>query len=139
MSGPEIEDSPLVIARLDSSLPRDKDFWIDPDDIRYDDEGIPQPHFSVQEVAKCFFARSPSWVRHLDRRGKVEGWEDGFFVLDNEPIDPIRTKSGMRVYSLSDIEKMAHALVDNRKIDGTHFERVITVVQVLGREYGVIR
>jgi hypothetical protein len=90
------------------------------------------PNFAVQETATTFFGRSPDWLRWRYRaddpkRSKVR-FPNGYFVLDDEVLDPKTTPSGARYYTLADIEKMAYALHDNAVLDGTQLACVLNII-----------
>lgn len=148
-----------------------------------------KPHYTVSELAKFFFGRSPHWIRWRER--------EGYFVLDGDPecehrkllgmdIDPAtgeptvpkyettfidqvqnakgkwvevrdeegalairrvctqcggqsvgthRTDQGFRYYTLSDIEKMAHALASRDAIDGSQFGQTLLLVKTSAQIY----
>lgn len=83
------------------------------------------PQFTVSEVAKVFFGRSSHWVRWLEGQGG--------FVLDGEVVGTARTAKGARVYDLSDIEKMTHALAQQGKINGAQAANALLIVQTIAR------
>lgn len=81
-----------------------------------------EPTFSVSEVGKVFFARSPHWVRWRERKGD--------FVLDGVDVSGDRADGGARRYNLADIEKMAHALAQHGSIDGAQLNIALLMVQL---------
>lgn len=101
---------------------------------------LPTPNFSVSEVAKVFFAQDPDWLRW--RLKKSKGNPHGFFVLDGKPIPERRTdngtKDGFRYYTLSDIEKMAHALAQNGGISGARLMHIMGIIKNMLKLYGHI-
>ena len=112
-----------------------------------------QPHFTVSEVAKFFFARSPHWVRWRQ--------DKGYFVLDGKPVGVHRKvpkksarpgeeddgldytivnggNEGSRIYTLEDVEKMAYALADMQAIPGEKLRQVLRLVDAQARLWGYI-
>lgn len=95
-----------------------------------------QPLFSVSEVSKTFFGRSPHWIRWL------EG--EGAFMLDGEKVGDRRkpggkkNEVGARVYNLSDIEKMAHALASKGHINGAQLANALVIIQAIARIWGFV-
>lgn len=89
-----------------------------------------EPTFSVSEVGKFFFARSSHWVRLLER--------DGFFEFRGEAVGNRRTSQGVRVYSLSDVEKMARALAEHDRIDGLQLRHALQLVYSEAKLWGYI-
>jgi DNA-binding transcriptional MerR regulator len=59
-------------------------------------------------------------------------------VLNGLLLEPKRTEKGNRYYTLADIERMAHALVQNNAIDGDQLNVVIQLVLLEARLYHVI-
>lgn len=115
------EPSYEVVFR-DPDIPADRLMFegIDPD-------GSPQ--FRVSEVARVFFARSSHWVRYCEN--------ENFFTLDGEVVATRRTPEGARTYNLLDIEKMAHALAQNDRIDGETLHRVLSIIRLVGEVHKV--
>lgn len=107
------------------------------------DEGIPEdhlifegvdvtegPHFTISEVAKFFFGRSPHWIRWRERGGK--------FVFDGEQVGTQRTPKGARLYDLADVEKMAHALAEGDHIDATQLSNILKLVLIEATIWGYL-
>lgn len=99
-----------------------------------------KPYYSVQEVSKFFFGRSPHWLRWRylsdQRVSKVTGQitkaakhPDGFFILDGEPLVPKTSLSGYRWYTLADVERMAAALGQTGIIDGLEVSAITSLVR----------
>ena len=86
------------------------------------------PLFVVSDVSRIFFARSDHWLRWRERQGKFE--------LDGQPLIPERNESGFRKYTLSDIEKMAHALASQGKISGERLQQVLATVKAVAVIHG---
>lgn len=131
--------TPTAVVRDDLNPPDpDQEFWVNDEDCARDKKtGFPVPHYSVQDAAKVFFARSPDWLRWREKP-KLPDHPDGFFVLNGEKIEGKRTEAGARIYSLADIERMAHALAQNDALDGLTLTKVIMLVKWQARLYGVI-
>jgi len=98
------------------------------------------PYYSVQEVAKFFFGRTPHWLRWRylsdERVSKKTGeitiparHPDGFFILDGEVLEPKKSISGYRWYTLADIERMAAALGQTGAIDGLEVSAITALVR----------
>lgn len=105
------------------------DTRIDPDQMML--EGIDTftkgPLFTVSEMAKVFFARTNHWIRWLEQNDKL--------MLDRP--DGERVEVGLRrndkkgrVYTLSDIEEIAHALAQNGAITGSQLRLTLLLVKV---------
>lgn len=88
--------------------------------------GQPLPAYTVQETAKLFFGMGPDWLRWRYRPAK--SFPQGYFVLDDVVLEPKRTSTGNRYYTLADVERMAHALVENGAIDGAKFSIILQLV-----------
>lgn len=114
----------------DSLNPEDGNYWLSDEMFSLDKDGLPFPNFSVQEVAKNFFGKTPDWLRWRERKGS--------FKLNGEDILPRRSEEGNRRYTLADVERMAHALADNGAIDGMDLTIVIMLIKWMGRLYKVI-
>ncbi len=112
--------------------PRDKKTKAHVKDAVVDER--PTPNFAVQETATTFFGRSPDWLRWRYRaddpkpKGTKPRFPHGYFVLDDEVLEPKTTPSGARYYTLADIEKMAYALFDNEVLDATQLSCVLNIV-----------
>lgn len=96
----------------------------------------PMPHYGVAEAAKFFFGKSADWLRW--RSKKSEQYPNGSFVLDGEPLPDRRADYNFRYYTLADIEKMAHALMQAGAIDGARLANIITLVKYEAKLYGLI-
>jgi hypothetical protein len=62
---------PLILSSMDLIHPSGRRFWLD--DSMFDKDpktGLEIPHFSVQEVAKCFFGKGADWLRWRSRPDK---------------------------------------------------------------------
>lgn len=135
---------PLVVVKETSIRQGPNGFIIDDIDVSAN------PHFTVSEVAKFFFARSPHWVRWRQ--------DKGYFVLDGKPVGinrkvpkknadgPVLNEKGdpefeivaggsegARIYTLDDVEKMAYALAERQAIDGQKLQQILRLVDAQAR------
>ena len=92
---------------------------------------VPEPTFSVSQVAETFFARTSYWLRWRESK-------DGF-VFDGKPVVPMRTEGGARVYRLPDIERMAHGLAQQHLIGGEELVKIIRVIYAVADLWGYIK
>lgn len=110
-------------------------FWFEGRDTPANRRGGEKPTFRIAEVTKVFFARSPDWMRWLiaehDARGDI-------FLLDGEELSTDRTPSGARVYTLSDIEKVAVALHQNGRIRDQEYLAAMSMLRWVGAAYKII-
>lgn len=111
-----------------------RSFLLDDAMFEVDKDGMPVPHFSVQETAKAFFGRSSDWLRwryraDKPRKGSTSVFPQGYFVLDGEPIDAKFSDKGARYYTLADIERMAYALAQNGVLDHEALDNVLSIVK----------
>jgi hypothetical protein len=109
------------------------DLNLDPDHLLFEGIDTSQyPHFSIGEVAKIFFAKSPSWLRGQETAGKfsIQG-EDVFLVRR-------RVAKHARYFCLEDIELMVHALAFNRVINGVRLRTTLTVLKGVGQIWGYL-
>lgn len=136
---------PLVVVDVDLLTPPDRRFWLDP-------ETIPDtPTFKVKEVAQIFFGKSVDWLRWRmrpddkrvtdPRTGKTKvipgEHPEGFFVLDGVPLEFGRTASNSRYFTLADIERMVHALLQQGSIDGRTANLSMRMVVTCARLHGI--
>lgn len=107
------------------------DARLDPDKLMLDGvDTAKEPHFTVSEVAKVFFARTSHWIRWLESQQA--------FILDGENVAERRTDKGARVYTLADVERMTHALAVNGKINGAQAANALHIVQTIARVWGYL-
>lgn len=84
------------------------------------------PIFTVSEMAKFFFARTNHWVRWLESNGKM-------LDPDGDPVGNRRdAKMGNRIYTLGDIELVAHALASNGAISGAQLRHTLRLLRTQG-------
>jgi hypothetical protein len=130
----------------DGLTPEGRDYWIYPEMLQTDKNGVLVPSYTVKEVALVFFAKSADWLRWRSR--PVHPHEpqephsdrcrpDGYFVLDDEPIVPERTEHGARVYSLANVERMAHALTQNGGMSTEELIETIMIIKWTARRYKI--
>jgi hypothetical protein len=86
-----------------------------------------KPTFSISEMARFFFGRTPHWIRWLESKEPL--------ALDGIPIKEMRTASGARQYDLATIEKMAHAYAANGRISGAQLRRALVMIRVQAEMY----
>lgn len=89
------------------------------------------PAFTVSEVGKIFFARSPHWMRWIER----EGW-----LTDDDGELMVRRREGstVRTYGLADVERIAYALADKRRIDAPQLLMALRVMRSVGDVWGLL-
>lgn len=104
----------------------DRDFFMWDHMFTQNENGQPLPAYTVQETAKLFFGKGPDWLRWRYRPANLH--PRGYFVLDDVILEPKRTRTGNRYYTLADIERMAHALVENEAIDGGKFSIILQLI-----------
>lgn len=107
--------------------------WVDPriptDTFMLADKHATQePSMSASDVGKVFFARSPEWIQKHERERSI--------VLDGVPVANRRTERNHRIYSLYDVERMAHALAQNGIIDGQQLHQAMVVVRYMSYIWG---
>lgn len=114
--------------------PHGRRFWVTEEMVAQstDRKKNVRPIFTITQVASVFFARSSDWIRYIDGLG-----EDGFY-LDGHKLMPARTESAARYYTLADVEKMAHALLNNDRIDPMQFAGTINIVRWIACLYKLI-
>lgn len=111
-------------------------FYLWDDMFPVDEGGHPNPRFGAQETAKIFFGKGADWLRWRYRPAVYH--PDGYFVLGNKILEPKRTESGQRYYTLADVERMAHGLAQNDAIDGSQVVATIGAALFIARVNGVV-
>lgn len=121
------------------------------------------PIFTVSEMAKFFFARTNHWIRWLESNGKMaEVIKEPCLVCNQNRIVqtgvdkhgkakwqacPACTKQvgarrdekmGNRIYTLSDIEEIAHALAANGTITGSQLRYCLRTLQAQGEMHEIL-
>lgn len=115
--------------------PRGREYWLTNDMMPTTRLGEVKPSFKIAEVAKIFFARSADWLRWLGAQQEKEG---GILELKGKPLEIRRTTSGSRTYTLVDAERIAHALLEHGKIDGTQFVTAINIIRWTAFNYKIL-
>lgn len=91
------------------------------------------PVYPVSEMARFFFARTNHWIRRLEAHGQMTKIEDDGSVVS---IGVRRAeKTNGRIYTLSDIEEVAHGLAANGSISGTQLRQTLILLKVQGEMY----
>ena len=95
------------------------------------------PAYNQSEVARCFFGRSPSWLRkHQMLHHTLLPGESGG---PGELVEPLRNPStGRPAWRLYDIERLAHALAAHRVITGRELELAVTMVTTSAKIYSYL-
>lgn len=90
------------------------------------------PIFTVSEMAKFFFGRTNHWIRWKESSGSMV---DGSGKPVGKRRDP---KMGNRIYTLGDIEQIAHALAANGSITGTQLRHTLRILKSQGEMYEIL-
>lgn len=115
--GREMTDRPVIVPE-DKILDRD---W-----------GVSAiPTYKVSEVAKVFFAMSPSWVRKHREQGH-------FGALRFRRQDPERGSASALLFLLSDIQPMAEALFEQGMISARELANTLNVISAQAALYGLL-
>jgi hypothetical protein len=101
--------------------PEDREFWTDP--------SMAVPTYSMSDTAKMFFGHAGTWLRMRLHRGFGK-------VDDQGPIEPARSESGHRKWTLYDIERTARAFLDEDVYDLLGYARTVNVVKAQAVLYG---
>lgn len=113
-------------------------FYLWDDMFPMDPKGRPKPFFGAQETAKLFFGKSADWLRWRYHPSNDGLYPHGYFVLNDVILEPKRSTTGQRYYTLADIERMAHALAQNDAIDGKRVTAIVSIVLWVARLYEVV-
>jgi hypothetical protein len=101
--------------------PEGRRFWVERSMLKYGRDGLPDPHFNVEETAKVWFGMSGSWLRFRMRPNAEHPMT--WLVADGKPIEILRKdpadEQSHRVFVLSDIEPMAWSLYEFELADIT--------------------
>lgn len=117
------------VAVIKAQFPLNKNgFLLEGRDV-LDDKG--RPTYTVSEVSKFFFARSPHWMRWAESRN--------YFTLDGRDVGDSRTEQGARIYTLFDVEQMAHALAQHGAMNGAQLHGVLSIIAASARQWGFIQ
>ena len=93
------------------------------------------PLYTVSEMAKFFFARSNHWVRWLETQKKM------ILVLADDTQREIgnrRNDKAARIYTLSDMEEVAHALAQHRAISGEQLCLALAAVKAQAQMFNYL-
>lgn len=138
------------------------DAHIDPDRLMF--EGVntdEKPVYTVSEMAKVFFGRTNHWIRWLESNGRMavvknpskdckvcsntrvatkgDGEISGPCPKCTIPVGTRRSeKMNGRIYTLGDIEEVAHALAQNQSISGTQLRLTLKMLRAQGEMYGYL-
>ncbi len=115
--------------------PGGREYWLTDDMMPTTRLNEVKPSFKIAEVAMVFFARSADWLRWLGAQQEKEG---GVLELKGKPLEVQRTTAGSRTYTLVDVERLAHALLENHKIDGTQFLTTINIIRWMAYNYRIL-
>lgn len=110
--------------------PDGRKYWLEQDMLPQDRLKRVKPTFKIGEVAKIFFARSPDWLRWLGHQ-QEEGTPGSVLEVN-------RTKSGSRIYTLVDVERIAHTLLEHKRIDIRQFTGAISIIRWMAYTYGIL-
>lgn len=104
------------------TLPRGRAFWTTP-------EMVP-PGLRRAVVTEVFFDRKPSWLKNVRYRHSI----------GDELLGPVQWNNdrpiGARLYSLHNVERLIHVLLDREAVTGTQAAHALGVVLAVGRVYG---
>lgn len=89
-----------------------------------------KPVFTVSEVAKTFYGRSPHWIRWLERVGRLD--------VNGKSVMTPRTQEGARTYTLAEVARMAETLLNNEAIDQQQYETALVVAQSIALVWGYL-
>jgi hypothetical protein len=127
----------LILGTPETVSPDGRDFWTEESMFALDRTGMPVPRFTVSEAAKMFFGNSTHWLRWRLKSDPAAGHPDGYFILDGKAMTFRRTESGARYFTLADIERMGHALAQQRLIPGSKLRDIILAVKAVARLHDV--
>lgn len=116
--------------------PDGRKYWLEESMLRHGRQNQVVPTFTIASASEVFFGRSPDWLRGICQ--KAEKGED-VLMLDEKVFTPPRADNGSRTFSLVDIERLAHALAENRKIDGDRFNATINIILLVAYQHAILR
>jgi hypothetical protein len=98
------------------------------------------PFYSVHVVAQIFFAMSPSWLRL--KLNPEPGRPDTSFVTDAGKRMEFRRRNpeksdSARVFTLADVERMAHSLHNFGDIESARLAQILRLVHDEAHLYGL--
>lgn len=105
---------------------------IDPSVLMMEGVELPKPlrEYHTKQVSTFFFQKSAGWLRWRDREGQT--------TSEHFNCNPQRDANGTRIYSLADIEILAHAFAEQSIIDAQHMEITLHLIRLIAIGYGVI-
>lgn len=124
---------PVEVAKSKAKPPKD----VDPDQWEPITWEWVVPNFSVDEVAKTFFGLSAHWLRWRGHPSRSNRYPQGYFILDGRPLEEKRTPHNSRYFTLPDVERLVHALVQNGALDGERAVVIINAVRAVAAVHGV--
>lgn len=110
--------------------PNGRKYWLEKNMLPAGRLGQIKPTFKIGEVAKTFFARSPDWLRWLGHQ-QEEGTQGSVLEVS-------RTKAGSRIYDLVDVERIAHTLLEHKRISVRQFVGAISIIRWMAYSYGIL-
>lgn len=117
---------------VDVAPPDGRRFWLTDEMLPRGRNGKLKTAYRISEMTKFFFGRSPDWMRWLDGR------PEGVFKIDGAELIIKRTEAGSRYFTLADVERLAHALLEHGRIDGQQFISTISLVKWVAFSYGIL-
>lgn len=126
-----MNSTPIIVVAEEKEL--DRHYWIREEFLPLDKNKNFRPTFRQGEVAKFFFGRRIDWLRKKIK----EAEQDGVLMLDGQPFNIRRSKGGQRVFSLAEVEYLAHALAQANAISGPFLQRTVMAVRQCAILYGV--
>jgi hypothetical protein len=80
------------------------------------------------------------WIENQDAQyfGEIKNFESvdrPALVFNGERVQSLLSPKGVHLYSLDIIERMAHALAQNQRIDGLTLDSVLRIVEAQCRGY----
>lgn len=144
---PQEKSQPAVYT--DPRLMTSGEWMLEESMIPTDKKDMPFPMYRTRQVAEIFFGRKSSWFYFTMEPHKFAGRdEDGkeirkrtgdtWLRLDGEPLGIRRDKLNQRYYSLADVERIVHALAQNRRIDGATMQRALLIVKTIAQQHGIL-
>ena len=119
----------IVVVNELVMTPDGRPYWITPEILR----AFPHiPKFNISVVAKAFFGINSETLRYWVWKEIKSGGP----ILDGSRME-ISRKGKYRVYSIADIERLAHALAQAGYIDGERLVRIVLMVKTSAQMYGV--
>jgi hypothetical protein len=130
---PNAPVTPIVVVDGGGDIARP--YWVRYESMPVDGKGQVYPIFSRTETAKCFFGWKSFWLKH--RLNELTD-EQGLIPLDGGTMGPLALDGhGSPVFSLADVERVAHALAQAGMISGIHLQRTVAIVRSVAYQYGV--